>query len=101
MEYLRQKLKEIAQIKDTPEAIALGFALGTFLAALPTPGFSIAVGIVTVAFWLRPSKLSMMVAFAIWNPLVLSPFYASSLSSAISRVLCSLASGFPLWQWES
>lgn len=62
----------------TPFAIALGIALGTFAALLPTFGFSILIAIGLTAILPRVNKPAVLVALAFWNPLVQIPVYALS-----------------------
>ncbi len=82
---LRHHFDEVIKTKTTPESIALGFSLGTFLAIFPTPGFSILLGFILILIFEKISKLAMMGAFAIWNPVTLVPIYI--LSYNIGRVI--------------
>jgi uncharacterized protein len=68
-------LREINEVKTTPAAIALGFAMGTFFAILPLFGASIVVGLLFLLLFRKVNKLSMLIAFAVWNPLTLIPIY--------------------------
>lgn len=56
----------------SPHELALGFAVATFWAILPTPGLSILLGFATAAF-VRMSKLSLAIGFAVWNPAIAVP----------------------------
>src|SRR5690606_31228748 len=58
--------------------LALGFALGTFIAVLPTPGFGVLIGIFLVFLFKRINKYTMLFSFAVWNPLFLTPIYLLS-----------------------
>lgn len=77
-----QKLKkyfhDVIKIKTSPHSIAFGFALGSFIAILPTPGFSVLVGLVLIFLFKSISKLSMFVSFAFWNPIFQIPIYLLS-----------------------
>lgn len=75
---LRIRLKRMWRSPQSPQSLALGVAVGTFWAILPTPGFSIALGITTYLIWKKVSKLGLLVAYAIWNPLVTAPIYSIS-----------------------
>ncbi|MFC1648344.1 DUF2062 domain-containing protein [Nanoarchaeota archaeon] len=55
--------------------IAIGFALGTFLAILPTFGLGLVVGVLVMLVYDKMSKAAMLVSFAVWNPLVLYPMF--------------------------
>jgi len=77
-EKIRKHFREVIKIKKSPFSIALGFALGTFLAILPTFGFGILIGLLIILIFKNISKVAMLAAFAIWNPLVLVPLAAAS-----------------------
>ena len=74
---IKQKIKkhfhEVLEIKTTPNEIALGFAVGTGIALLPTFGLGFLIGLLVVLIFKNVSKLSMLIAFAVWNPLFLIP----------------------------
>jgi len=75
---LRRHFEEVIRIKKSPRSIAFGFALGTLIAILPTFGLGIFIGLLVILFFKKVSKISMIVAFAIWNPFVLAPMAALS-----------------------
>ncbi len=70
---IKKHFKEIIEIKTTPHEIALGFAVGTGIAILPTFGLGVFIGVLILLIFERISKVSMFIAFAIWNPIVLIP----------------------------
>lgn len=76
---LKHHLREVVREEATPHAIALGFAVATFWAVLPTPGFSIAMGFLTALVVPHLSKVSLGAGFALWNPLVTGPINAASI----------------------
>lgn len=76
---LRRHWEEVLRIKTEPETIALGFAIGTFLAILPLFGMSIVLGFGVVVLWKSISKIALFAALAIWNPLTLIPVYLASI----------------------
>ncbi len=84
---LEKHLEEVLKIKTTPHEIAIGFALGALIAILPTFGLGIFIGLGLVLIFNRISKISMMVAFAVFNPVVLIFTYAASIS--IGKILFS------------
>lgn len=61
--------------KTSVKSVAFSFALGTFFAVLPTPGFGAFIGLFLAYLFKRLNSLSLMITFAIWNPLVLTPVY--------------------------
>ncbi|MBU0466533.1 MAG: DUF2062 domain-containing protein [Nanoarchaeota archaeon] len=75
---IKKHLREVIELKTSPREIATGFALGTLLAILPTFGFGILMGLLVILIFKGISKISMIAAFAIWNPLVLIPIAALS-----------------------
>jgi uncharacterized protein len=76
--YFEKHLDLIFQTKSSPHSIALGFALGTFIGILPTPGISLLLAIIIIFIFKRISKYSLIGAILLWNPLVQSPIYALS-----------------------
>lgn len=82
MKNLKDKIKhhwkEVLRIKTTDHEIALGFAVGTFIVILPTPGFSILLGLLIVLLYKKISKIALFLAFAVWNPFVMIPIYGAA-----------------------
>lgn len=70
-EKLKKHFKEVIEIKDSPQSIALGFAIGTAIAVLPTFGFGALVGLGIILIFKRVSKVSLFASFLVWNPFVL------------------------------
>jgi uncharacterized protein len=68
--------KEVLELKTDPHDIALGFAVGTFIAIIPTPGFNVFIALLVILIIKRISKVSMLIALAIWNPFTVIPIYA-------------------------
>lgn len=56
---------------------ALGFAVGTFISLLPTPGFNFALALL-LASWFRLHRATVLVSLAVWNVFVTAPFFALS-----------------------
>ena len=72
---IKQHLKKVIELKTSPHSIAMGFALGTLVAILPTFGLGIFIGLGLLLIFKKVSKVSMMISFAVWNPLVLALMY--------------------------
>ena len=70
-----QHLKEVIELKTSPHSIAMGFALGTLIALLPTFGLGIFIGLGLLLIFKKISKISMFISFAIWNPITLALMY--------------------------
>ncbi|MBA2584380.1 MAG: DUF2062 domain-containing protein [Bacteroidetes bacterium] len=64
--------------KTSSRAVAFSFAMGTFIAILPTPGFGIFLALLLAYFFKQLNSLSIVVSFAVWNPLLLAPVYLLS-----------------------
>ena len=56
---LRRHFIEVLRAKTSGHSVAFGFALGSFIAISPTPGFSILLGIAMVAIFKKLNKLSL------------------------------------------
>jgi uncharacterized protein len=74
-ERIKNHFHEILRTKKTPNAIAIGFSIGTFIAILPTPGFNILLGLLIIFFSKKVSKYALFIAIAFWNPLITAPLY--------------------------
>lgn len=68
-------LEKVIEIKHSPKAIAAGFAIGTFIGILPTPGLNILIGLLVVFLLPRISKIALFAAIILWNPIVSAPSY--------------------------
>lgn len=75
---VKHHFEEVWKLKNTAHSVALGFAIGTLLAVLPTPGFSILLGFLIILIFEKVNKLSLMAAMAFWNPIILIPIYSLS-----------------------
>lgn len=72
---LKHHINDIIKIKTSPHSIALGFAIGAFIAILPTVGIGILLGIIIIFLFKKVSKLSLFGAMLVFNPLILAPIY--------------------------
>jgi uncharacterized protein (DUF2062 family) len=76
---LKAQAKEIfhtvVNLDDTPENIALGFAIGTFVGLLPIMGIQMTVVFLLVLPFKRVNKPSAVAAVWISNPLTVIPIY--------------------------
>jgi hypothetical protein len=75
---IRNHIQEVLRIKETPNSIAIGFAIATFIALLPTFGLGVFIGLGIILIFKKISKVSLLGGFAFWNPVVLAPFYTLS-----------------------
>lgn len=77
-EKVKHHFKEVMHIKTSPNSIALGFAIGALIAVLPTFGFGLLIGLLVILLFKKINKFSMIIAFAVFNPLILIPLYMLS-----------------------
>lgn len=70
---IKQHFREVIRTKTSPNSIALGFAIGTFIAILPTPGISFILGFLVVILFSKVNKFSLFGAIILWNPLITAP----------------------------
>ena len=55
--------------------MAQGYALGTFISILPTPGFGAFLALMLIAMFKRINKIAVFIAMAIWNVWTVLPIY--------------------------
>jgi len=66
---------EVIKVKKSPHSIALGFAIGTFIAIFPTLGLSLLLALIVIAIFPKINKFTLLAALVIWNPLVTTPIH--------------------------
>jgi len=71
---LRDKLRQVIGIKDSPRKIALSFGIGVFLGMSPLLGLHTILGIV-LAWGLRLNKFVTIVGVYVTNPWTIVPIY--------------------------
>ncbi len=72
---LKRHFVDVIKFKTSDRSVALGYALGTFVAILPTPGISVFLGILIVAIFKNVNKVAVFIAMAIWNVWTVIPLY--------------------------
>lgn len=72
---LKRHFVEVLKTKKSDQAVAQGYALGTFISILPTPGFGPLLALAMLATFKRINKIAVFVAMAIWNVWTAMPFY--------------------------
>jgi uncharacterized protein (DUF2062 family) len=75
---LKNHFNKVIRIKKSPHSIALGFAVGSFIALLPTPGFGYLLAFLITITYPRINKFALFAALLLWNPLLLAPAYMLS-----------------------
>jgi uncharacterized protein (DUF2062 family) len=73
----KEKTELVLKAEATAHNQAMGFAVGTFISLLPTPGFNFALALL-LASWFRLHKGTVLVSLAVWNVFVTAPFFALS-----------------------
>ena len=63
----------------SPHSIALGLAIGTLVALLPTFGFSALLALFLIFIFPNINRPAIFISLIIWNPVVQIPIYAASL----------------------
>lgn len=74
---LKDKLRLILFVKDTPHRLSLAFALGVFIGMSPLLGAHTILGI-AAAYVFRLNKLSTVAGVYITNPWTIIPIYSFS-----------------------
>lgn len=77
-EKFRNYIREITAHHRSPHDVALGFAVGTLISILPTPGLNIIIGSIVAAVYPKINSLSLFGAIFFWNAFTLIPVYAAS-----------------------
>ena len=74
MKYIRDRIRSIFHLNDTPNKLASAFALGVFIAFTPTIGLH-TISCLFFAWVFRLSKLVVLTAAFINNPWTIVPLY--------------------------
>lgn len=94
---LKNKLKELLHLNDSPQKIAMAFAVGVFIAFSPMIGFHTAM--VFLAAWVfRLNLVALFIGAFVNNPWTLAPLYGLCLWFGIS--LYGGISAFPDVSWK-
>lgn len=72
--YIRDRMRSIFKLEDSPSRLASAFALGVFIAFTPTIGLH-TISCLLLAWALRLSKLVVLSAAFINNPWTIIPMY--------------------------
>lgn len=90
--YLKRNFVQVVKSNTSDRSIAWGYALGTFVAVLPTPGISTLIGLGLIAVFKKINKISVFIAMAVWNAFTVLPMYW--LSHKIGHFLFNEESAF-------
>ena len=97
---IKKHFEEVIRIKTSPYSIALGFAVGTAIAVLPTFGLGVFIGLLVVLIFKKISKISMFAAFAVWNPLVLFSLYGLAYKMGDFLLTGIQSKTYSFWLWN-
>ena len=75
---LKRHFIEVLRTKTSDHSVAMGFAVGSFVAILPTPGISFLIGLSIVAIFKTLNKYALFLAMLVWNIWTLAPIYWAS-----------------------
>jgi uncharacterized protein (DUF2062 family) len=95
---VRKAVRHILALDDSPERIALAFAIGIFLAFSPLLGLHTFLGL-TIAFLLRLNRPAVLMGVFVNNPWTLVPIY--TLGSYVGGWLVGFPAtdGLPHFTW--
>lgn len=71
---LRDKLREVVRVKDSPRKIAISFAIGVLIGMSPFLGIHTVMGII-VAWLFKLNKFVTIIGVYITNPWTIVPIY--------------------------
>jgi uncharacterized protein len=95
MKYLRRLLN----LNDTPERIALAFAIGVFLAFSPLLGLHTFLGL-TLAFLFGLNRVAVLVGLFVNNPWTLVPIYGAAAYIGGMLIGFPVTAGMPEFGWQ-
>ena len=75
---LKHHFHEVAKTPHSPHSIALGFAIGSFIALLPLPIIGIIIAIIIALVSTKINKFALFGAMIFWNPIMQIPIYFGS-----------------------
>ncbi len=75
---LKAKGKTLLQAETSAHNQAVGFAVGTFISLLPTPGFNFALALLLASWFRQIHRATLLASLAVWNVFVTAPLFALS-----------------------
>ena len=98
-ERVKENVKALLNVEASAHNQAFGFALGTFISLLPTPGFNFALALL-LASWFRLHRATVLISLTVWNVFVTAPLFA--LSYRLGNILFPApATGSIATQWQA
>jgi uncharacterized protein len=75
---VKAKGKALLQAETSAHNQAVGFAVGTFISLLPTPGFNFALALLLAGWFRQIHRATLVASLAVWNVFVTAPLFALS-----------------------
>ncbi len=92
-------LSRLLNLNDTPQRIALAFAIGVFLAFTPLLGLHTFLGL-TLAFLFGLNRVAVLIGLFVNNPWTLLPIYGAAVYVGGLLVGFPAASALPDFGWQ-
>ena len=97
---IEKHFEEVLRIKTSPHSIALGFAIGTAIAVLPTFGLGVLIGLLVVLIFEKVSKISLFAGLAVFNPLITVSLYGLAFKIGDFVLSSSPVKTYKFWLWN-
>jgi uncharacterized protein (DUF2062 family) len=78
LQSVKAKGEALLQAETSAHDQALGFAVGTFISLLPTPGFNFALAFLLASWFRQIHRATLIASLAVWNVFVTAPLFALS-----------------------
>lgn len=75
---IKEKGQALLQAETSAHNQAFGFAIGTFISLLPTPGFNFALALLLAGWFRQIHRATLLASLAVWNVFVTAPLFALS-----------------------
>ena len=98
MRYVRDRIRSLFQLNDSPNKLALAFAVGMFIAFSPTIGLH-TISCLVFAWMFRLNKLVVFTAAFVNNPWSMVPLYGFCLWFGIK--ITGISIGTPNIAWHA
>lgn len=73
--HLRKPIHRAIKQKATPHSIAIGFAIGTFIAIFPTFFLGLLIILLIMIFYKTMNKIAAVAGLLFWNIIMMAPIY--------------------------
>lgn len=97
MKYVKDRIRGIFKLDDTPNQLAAAFAIGIFIAFTPTIGLH-TVSCLVVAWLFRLNKLVVFTAAFVMNPWTMVPIYGFCLW--VGMIVTGSGGNIPAIAWK-